>query len=965
MTGHDNDSGIFSPIFKQFAVITALVIIAIITIFSYITYRSERQNIIKSTQIFVDSVSASLLNSLSIGDQLELERLLGGVVSLKGVRSVYVLNQEYEFEFAYPEKNLLYQKAPTTGTLLSFKMDHAEIQRDFQVATLKNTIVIRKILAKTGIPVFWSLVITYSQIDILYGVILHIGKFLLVAILIMASLYFLFRHNYKGKLKSITSVLEQVNLISKGIFELEDVQPPSKGKLYFFVRAFNEMKTNLNELRNRERLQAKRLHDEAALVAIGSSTAMVAHDVRKPMAGMKMLLTALPAIKDDPAQVERMISDVDRSIAQTNAMLNDVLDFSRDATALDLNSHDPQGVITSALGDALRNHAGSDVKIEYDLGHKHTLNVDGYRITRVLTNVIDNALDAMTGQDGKAVGRLWIRTEECADGQRDNVILSDCEGAKNLPSTIERGRSFSQRPQDDRTTGTNLARGRSFGQGPQDDKAIGQDDRCVRITIADSGPGIPEETLSKIFDPFFTHGKKGGTGLGLAICKRMIDMHGGKIEARNGNNEGRKGNVILSDCKEAKNLSSTIERGRSFGQGPQDDRTTDHYNRTTGQDDIIAGAEFTIELAADDTTANVNEAELINDSGELKVFRKEEAMRTEAGGDISNTLEFMRINKERGRISDLLVVDDEPLFRNSVRNLLKGFDQVRDHIKVVEVADAETALKLFSAQEFDYVVADIDLGKNRMNGYEFVQKVLKEHPNTHVIIHSNKRKEELDIQIRVIASVAKQSPEHSEVREIATSAKGGLAMTNCRRDDKSQVTSHACPPEVWRGSRFMGFLPKPMKASELLQFLACRTFEAPSPPATNPSAGRRPSPIKGEGVLKNLLLLNDDENFNVGMRLTLRSDTLQVKDVTNIDDALKHLAGGKFDVILSDINLGEGKPDGYEFLRLVKERKIETPFYFLSGYSKKTEWPKAEQLGANGFFQLPINIRELKDEVKL
>ncbi|PIW64776.1 MAG: hypothetical protein COW13_00500, partial [Candidatus Omnitrophica bacterium CG12_big_fil_rev_8_21_14_0_65_50_5] len=64
-------------------------------------------------------------------------------------------------------------------------------------------------------------------------------------------------------------------------------------------------------------------------------------------------------------------------------------------------------------------------------------------------------------------------------------------------------------------------------------------------------------------------------------------------------------------------------------------------------------------------------------------------------------------------------------------------------------------------------------------------------------------------------------------------------------------------------------------------------------------------------------------------------------------------------------NLGEGKPDGYEFLRLVKERKIETPFYFLSGYSKKTEWPKAEQLGANGFFQLPINIRELKDEVKL
>ncbi len=54
-----------------------------------------------------------------------------------------------------------------------------------------------------------------------------------------------------------------------------------------------------------------------------------------------------------------------------------------------------------------------------------------------------------------------------------------------------------------------------------------EEDR-IRITITDTGPGIPEENLKKIFDPFFTTKKK-GTGLGLAIVHRIIDAHGGFI----------------------------------------------------------------------------------------------------------------------------------------------------------------------------------------------------------------------------------------------------------------------------------------------------------------------------------------------------------------------------------------------------------------------------------------------------
>ena len=50
-----------------------------------------------------------------------------------------------------------------------------------------------------------------------------------------------------------------------------------------------------------------------------------------------------------------------------------------------------------------------------------------------------------------------------------------------------------------------------------------------RIFIRDNGPGIPPDILTKIFDPFFTSGKKGGTGLGLAFCRRVMQSFKGKI----------------------------------------------------------------------------------------------------------------------------------------------------------------------------------------------------------------------------------------------------------------------------------------------------------------------------------------------------------------------------------------------------------------------------------------------------
>lgn len=52
----------------------------------------------------------------------------------------------------------------------------------------------------------------------------------------------------------------------------------------------------------------------------------------------------------------------------------------------------------------------------------------------------------------------------------------------------------------------------------------------VEISVQDTGPGIPEQEMEKIFQPFHT-GKRNGTGLGLAIAKNIVQMHGGFIRA--------------------------------------------------------------------------------------------------------------------------------------------------------------------------------------------------------------------------------------------------------------------------------------------------------------------------------------------------------------------------------------------------------------------------------------------------
>ncbi|MDP2839324.1 MAG: ATP-binding protein, partial [Syntrophales bacterium] len=72
-----------------------------------------------------------------------------------------------------------------------------------------------------------------------------------------------------------------------------------------------------------------------------------------------------------------------------------------------------------------------------------------------------------------------------------------------------------------------------------------RDEKGVRITVADTGIGIPREDLPRVFDPYFTT-RPSGTGLGLAIVHKIVEAHGGEVRLESEPGRGTTATILLS-----------------------------------------------------------------------------------------------------------------------------------------------------------------------------------------------------------------------------------------------------------------------------------------------------------------------------------------------------------------------------------------------------------------------------------
>jgi signal transduction histidine kinase len=71
--------------------------------------------------------------------------------------------------------------------------------------------------------------------------------------------------------------------------------------------------------------------------------------------------------------------------------------------------------------------------------------------------------------------------------------------------------------------------------GPENSEihiAVEESEDVITVSVKDEGPGIPLDIQEKIFDKFYTIGKRHGTGLGLAICKGIVEAHNGEIKVK-------------------------------------------------------------------------------------------------------------------------------------------------------------------------------------------------------------------------------------------------------------------------------------------------------------------------------------------------------------------------------------------------------------------------------------------------
>jgi signal transduction histidine kinase len=125
-------------------------------------------------------------------------------------------------------------------------------------------------------------------------------------------------------------------------------------------------------------------------------------------------------------------------------------------------------------------------------------------------------IERIVGEIGEAIpGVPIVIAGEFADVSGDDALIGQ--------AILNLARNAAEAAAGNPPSGRVILRGEIDKSGPLQ----GQ-----RISIADNGPGIPPESLTKIFMPFYTT-KANGTGLGLAVVQKIIVQHGGSVEVRN------------------------------------------------------------------------------------------------------------------------------------------------------------------------------------------------------------------------------------------------------------------------------------------------------------------------------------------------------------------------------------------------------------------------------------------------
>jgi len=214
----------------------------------------------------------------------------------------------------------------------------------------------------------------------------------------------------------------------------------------------------------------------------------LAHEIKNPLAGLQGSAELLAREAEGPAREYAMV--IAREAKRVDGLVRELLDLARPA-ALQTAPVNIHTVLDDVLLLARGFPGGEEVKYveRYDPSLPH-IHCDREKLTQVFLNLVRNAVDAVQSQ------------------ARREIVLR---------------------------TGVSSLRLRSAG---------GRTRPLARVSVIDSGTGIPASMQNRLFTPFATS-KAHGTGLGLAISRRIVEAHGGRIEVKNGSEGGAEASVFL------------------------------------------------------------------------------------------------------------------------------------------------------------------------------------------------------------------------------------------------------------------------------------------------------------------------------------------------------------------------------------------------------------------------------------
>jgi len=248
------------------------------------------------------------------------------------------------------------------------------------------------------------------------------------------------------------------------------------------AKAINRMAVSLRQRIENEKQIENRMRHSERLAALGRLVAAVAHEVRNPLATIRLRVQMCEQ-EAQTAAVHESCTVALEEIERLNGMVNRLLSFAQPVQLhrgpIELGRLLEQRL--AGLQEKARHEGVTVVKNFSD--EAGTVNVDQSRMAQVFDNVILNAIEAMT------------------------------DGGGTLSVSVGPGRA-----------------------------AGGAHEVCV--DFQDTGKGMNAETASRIFDPFFTT-KPTGTGLGLSICHELVRAHGGEIQVASKEREGTRVRIVL------------------------------------------------------------------------------------------------------------------------------------------------------------------------------------------------------------------------------------------------------------------------------------------------------------------------------------------------------------------------------------------------------------------------------------